>query len=294
MIERLPLSIIIVSWNVQRDLRLCLESLRNNPEVEREIIVVDNASSDGTLDMLREFPEVHLIANPDNRGFAAANNQALAVARGEWLFLLNPDTIVPQGALKTLMDFAQAHPEAGAVGPRLLNTDGSLQYSCRRFPTVRAALYRHTIFGRLFPRARAAQEYLMAECDHTSVQEVDWISGAAMLINRRAYDQIGGLDEGFYWGSEDVDYCFRLHHTGWKVFYTPEPAITHAIGRSTDRVIIPTIIRTHRSMQRLYTKYFTRNLAQRLLVTAGIWVRAALLIASVWVRLQFLKLKKKR
>lgn len=287
--DQTELSIIIVSWNVRRDLEACLQSLQANQEVAPQIIVVDNASTDDTMGMLKGFPQVQVIANPDNRGFAAANNQGLAVAEGQWLLLLNPDTIVPPGGLKTLLGFARQHPEAGAIGPRLLNPDGSLQYSCRRFPTIRAAMFRHTILGRLFPQAQPAREYLMFEWDHNEPREVDWISGAAMLINRRAYEQIGGLDERFYWGSEDVDYCFRLNHSGWKVLYTPQPAITHAIGRSTDLVIIPTIIRTHRSMQKLYLKHFTHNWLQRVLVVTGIWIRAALLLASVWVRLLFMR-----
>ena len=237
--------------------------------------------------MLRaDFPAVQLIVNTDNRGFAAANNQGLAVARGQFLLLLNPDTIVPPGGLETLLAFAQSHPEAGAVGPRLLNSDGSLQHSCRRFPTVWAALFRHTLLGRLFPNAHWMREYLMCDWGHDEPREVDWVSGAALLINRRAFDQIGGLDESFYWGSEDVDYCFRLHQAGWKVLYTPQPAITHAIGRSSDQAIIATIIRTHRSMQRLYSKHLARNPLTRALVTAGIWVRAALLIITVWIPLR--------
>jgi GT2 family glycosyltransferase len=285
--DRIPLSIIIVSWNVQADLRVCLDSLKANSDTPHEVIVIDNASRDGTLEMLRtDFPAVHLIANANNRGFAAANNQGLAVATGEYLMLLNPDTIVPAGALATLLTFAREHPEAGAVGPRLLNSDGSLQHSCRRFPTVRAALFRHTLLGRLFPNAHWMREYLMCDWGHDEPREVDWVSGAALLINRRAFEQIGGLDESFYWGSEDVDYGFRLHRAGWKVLYTPQPAITHAIGRSTDQAIIATIIRTHRSMQRLYSKHLARNPITRALVTLGIWIRAGLMIVAVWIRLR--------
>jgi GT2 family glycosyltransferase len=276
------LSIIIVSWNVRRDLEVCLRSLRDNSDFPHEIIVVDNASADDTLQMLQAYPEVQLIANPDNRGFAAANNQGLAVARGDWLLLLNPDTIVPPSGLRTLLNFARAHPKAGVIGPRLLNPDGSLQYSCRHFPTISAAMFRHTFMGRLFPHIRSMRDYLMCDWPHDEPREVDWLSGACMLINRQAYTQIGGLDEGFYWGSEDVDYCYRMHQAGWKVLYTPQPAIVHAIGRSTDQAIIPTIIRTHRSMQRLYAKHLAHNGFERLLVTGGIWLRAVLLITWVW------------
>lgn len=285
MSDSLALSIIIVSWNVQHDLRACLDSLRANGETPHEVIVVDNASHDGTIAMLQQdFPDVRLIANSDNRGFAAANNQGLAVATGQFLLLLNPDTLVPEGGLGTLVSFASAHPEAGVVGPRLLNADGSLQHSCRRFPTVWAALFRHTFLGRFFPNAHWQREYLMSDWVHDAPREVDWVSGACLLIRREAFTQVGGLDEAFYWGSEDVDYCYRMHRAGWKVLYAPQPAVTHLIGRSTDQVLMPTIIRTHRSMQRLYTKHLARNPFSRALVTVGIWLRAGLLIASVWLR----------
>ncbi|MBU0609568.1 MAG: glycosyltransferase family 2 protein [Armatimonadetes bacterium] len=280
----IELSVIIVSWNVRRDLEVCLQSLHDNSEASHEVIVVDNASLDDTLAMLQQRPEVRVIANEDNRGFAAANNQGLAVARGAWLLLLNPDTVVPPGALRELLDFAHAHPEAGVIGPRLLNPDGSLQYSCRSFPTITAGMFRHTFLGRLFPRVRSMRDYLMCDWAHDTVREVDWLSGAAMLIRREAFEQIGGLDERFYWGSEDVDYCYRMHQAGWQVVYTPTPSITHAIGRSTDQVQLATIIRTHRSMQRLFAKHLARNALQRALISAGIWVRAGLLLASFWLR----------
>lgn len=281
MSDSLPLSIIIVSWNVSADLARCLDSLRANEGPEREIIVVDNASRDNTLEVLQGYPEVQVIANGDNRGFAAANNQGLAVARGRYVLLLNPDTLVPAGALTQLLSFADSQPRAGVIGPRLLNSDGSLQASCRHFPTVRAALFRHTFLERLFPHAAATRDYLMADWDHQTPREVDWVSGACLLVRRATLEEVGALDEGFYWGSEDVDYCFRVHRAGWQVWYTPQPAITHAIGRSTIQAVIPTIIRTHRSMQRLYAKHLARNGLTRALVTLGVWARAGLLIVAV-------------
>ncbi len=290
----IELSIIIVSWNVRQDLEACLQSLHDNSDAPHEVIVVDNASRDDTLAMLQQRPEVRVIANEDNRGFAAANNQGLAVARGAWLLLLNPDTVVPPGALRELLDFAHAHPEAGVIGPRLLNPDGSLQYSCRSFPTIAAGMFRHTFLGRLFPRVRSMRDYLMCDWAHDTVREVDWLSGAAMLIRRQAFEQVGGLDERFYWGSEDVDYCYRMHQGGWQVVYTPTPSITHAIGRSTDQVQLATIIRTHRSMQRLFAKHLARNALQRALISAGIWMRAGLLLASFWLRRHWTRQRRRR
>ncbi|HCU35685.1 MAG TPA: glycosyltransferase family 2 protein [Armatimonadetes bacterium] len=290
--NRTRLCVIIVSWNVSDDLRVCLESVYAGNGGDFEVWVVDNASSDGTVEMLRErFPQVRLIANTANRGFAAANNQALADADADYFLLLNPDTIVPEGAFDTLLRFADAHPEAGVIGPKLLNRDGSLQYSARRFPTFAAAVYRNTPFGKLFPGARAPQDYLMVDWDHNDARAVDWVSGACMLIRREALAEVGLLDEEFYWGSEDVDYCFRMRHAGRGVLYTPEPAIIHAIGSSTSQVVIRTIIRTHRSMHRLYSKHLARNPLSRGLIWLGIWSRAGLLIvehsgAWVWTQLK--------
>lgn len=284
--HRPEVSICIVSWNVAEDLRACLQSLRaqENP-VATEVIVVDNASGDDTVRMLaEEFAEVITLLNPENRGFAAATNQALAGARGQYLMMLNPDTVVPPDAIGRLVEVAEAHPEAGIVAPKLVYPDGSLQYSCRRFPTITAAIFRNTFLGALFPKARAAADYVMADWDHDSVRAVDWASGAALLIRRELYQQIGPLDEGFRWGSEDVDYCLRAHQAGWPVLYTPQPVIVHAVGRSSDQAIVPTITTAHHSMYRLYSKHFARNPLSRALVGVGIWLRARVLIGSWRIR----------
>ena len=279
------LSVCLVSWNVWADLRACLLSLRENPGLRLQILVVDNASADDTVGHLRrEFPEVELIVNAENRGFAAASNQALAAAEGRYLLLLNPDTVVPPRGLEELVAFADRHPEAGIVGPQLRYPDGSLQFSARHFPTISAALFRNTWLGRRFPRARALQQYLMTDWDHTEVREVDWVSGAALLIRREAYAQLGPLDERFFWGSEDVDYCWRAHQAGWKVLYTPSPRIIHAVGRSSDQAVRRTIINTHRSMYRLYCKHLARNPISGALIWLGVWIRAGLLLLPLWLR----------
>jgi GT2 family glycosyltransferase len=285
MASPVDLSVCLVSWNVWKDLRACLLSLRDNPGLRRQTIVVDNASADETVPRLRaEFPEVEVIANADNRGFAAASNQALAAATGRYLMLLNPDTVVPPQGLEELVTFADQHPEAGIIGPQLRYPDGSLQYSARHFPTLAAALFRNTPLGRLFPKARAVQAYLMTDWDHSEVREVDWVSGAAMLIRREAYEQLGPLDERFYWGSEDVDYCWRAHKAGWQVLYTPTPRIVHAVGRSTDQAVRRTIVNTHRSMYRLYCKHLAECPLSCALIWVAVWLRAALLLLPLWLR----------
>jgi GT2 family glycosyltransferase len=275
-------SICIVSWNVAGDLRACLDSIRAQQTPPTfEVIVADNASSDDSVRMLEEeFPEVRLILNEDNLGFAKATNQTLRAAQGRYLMMLNPDTVLQPDCLAKLAAVAETHPEAGIVAPRLVYPDGSLQFSCRRFPTIAAAIYRNTVFGRLFPRAHAASEYIMRDCDHDTEHDVDWASGACLLIRREAYMQVGELDEGFVWGSEDVDYCFRMHRAGWSVLYSPVTDVIHAVGRSTDQAVVPTIVRTHRGMYRLYAKHFAPNALARAFVAVGVWLRAALLILS--------------
>jgi len=279
-------SVCIVSWNVADDLRACLQSLRaQQTPPTLEVIVADNASSDETVAMLeREFPEVQTIANDANLGFARATNQGLRRAEGRYLMMLNPDTVLPPEAVRRLVQVADANPGAGIVAPKLLNPDGSLQHSCRRFPTIAAALFRHTPLGRLFPQARSAARYVMEDFDHESERDVDWVSGACMLIRREACEQVGELDERFQWGSEDVDYCLRMHQAGWRVLYTPVTAIVHAIGRSSDQAIVPTIIRAHRGMYLLFAKHMARNFVSRGLVWLGVWLRAGLLIADWRVR----------
>ncbi|MCX7598047.1 MAG: glycosyltransferase [Armatimonadetes bacterium] len=282
--HRSLVSVCIVTWNCRGLILECLDSLFGQPQgAQFEVIVVDNASTDGTPEAVAEsFPQAQLIRNTVNRGFAAANNQALRQARGEYLFLLNPDTVLPPEALGNLVAVAEAYPQAGAIGPRLLNPDGSLQYSCRRWPSVKAALFRNTLFGRLFPGEPWTKEYLMADWPHDEVREVDWISGAAMFLRRQAVEQVGLLDEAFFWGSEDVDYCRRLWRAGWKVIYSPHPAIVHRIGGSTDQAVVRTILRRHASWYRLYAKHFGRNPLRRWVVWSLIWCRALALTAS-WV-----------
>ena len=291
--KRYRLRIVIVSWNVDDDLRVCLRSVfAGSRQDDYEVWVIDNASSDGTVAMVREeFPQVRLVCNEENRGFAAANNQGLADADADYCLLLNPDTLVPEGGLGALADFAEMHPKAGVIGAKLVNPDGSLQYSARRFPTVRAAIFRNTAFGRWFPGAHSPQEYLMTDWDHNDARVVDWISGACMLIRREALEAIGELDEGFFWGSEDVDYCFRARSAGWQVMYTPEPTIVHAIGRSTSQAVVQTIVRTHYGMQRLYRKHLARKPMTRSLVFIGVWLRAGLLICSHCVRLAIARMR---
>lgn len=228
-------SICIANWNCCEHLRNCLRSLLRHPQgVSLEVIVVDNASSDGAADMAaREFPEARLIRNAENRGFARANNQAAAAARGEYLWFLNNDTIVPQGALGELAAYLRAHPDIALLSPRLVGVDGRPQTAHRKRPTLQSFLHRTLLLGAtgLF---RAGYEAYRRETPEPSCPlDVDMVLGAALLTPRRCFAQLQGWDEKFAFGGEDLDICWRARELG-RVVYYPHVAITHVGSASTN------------------------------------------------------------
>jgi len=240
------------------DLRACLKSLEEvKDEASFEVIVVDNASLDGSVDMVqREFPWVRLIRLCYNIGFAGGHNLNFRYAKGRFFMPLNSDTVVHPRAIRNLVEFMKENPSVGISGPKLLNPDGSLQYSCRRFPTPQAALFRNTILGKWFPKNRYAREYLMQDWPHDEVKDVDWVSGAAICVRRELFERLGGFDERFFMYLEDVDLCYRAHQSSYRVVYLPTAVITHAIGRSTDKVANRMIRQFHRSMFLFYRKHY--------------------------------------
>lgn len=252
----LEVSVTICSWNTKEDLRACLASLQDRrDEAAFEVIVIDNASRDGSADMVEQaFPWVRLYRMTENLGFTGGHNFALEHRNASHAFLLNSDTIVHPGALRGVLDYLAANPEVGIVGPKLLNPDGSLQLSCRRFPNPLAALFRNTFLGKLFPNNRFTREYLMSDWSHDQPREVDWVSGAAFLVRDQVIQKVGTFDTSFFMYCEDVDWCFRTWKGGFKVVYLPSAVITHAIGRSTDQIANKMILRFHVSMLRFYRK----------------------------------------
>ncbi len=273
------LTVIIINWNTRDDLRNCLNSIFRHPrKISIDVIVADNASEDGSREMVTdEFPQVRLVAHSTNLGFCAGNNRAVPENPGRFILFLNADTIVTACALDSLVEFADAHPEAGIFGPKLLNPDGSLQYSCRRFPNLGAGFFRNTPLGRLFPKNRFTSDYLMTDWDHTAPRIVDWISGAALMIRRETLVQTGGFDEGFYMYCEDVDLCYRVHEIGQQVFYFPDAVIYHIIGRSSDKVPTRATWYFHTSMYRFYKKHYAGRTSffLRPLIIPGLIARAS-------------------
>jgi len=230
--NRLKLSVIILTWNSREFLCACLSSLYTSLRIlDYEIIVVDNGSQDGTVETIRQdFPEVNLIKNNFNRGVAPARNQALQVARGEFILLLDVDTVVGNSAVDTLMQFLEENPTVGLVAPKLVYPNGQLQYSCRKFPTVWTKVLRR-IPQKLAERLLSDELY--QGWNYDSVREVDYVIGACQLIRRKVFEEVGYLDERMFYGPEDVDYCLRLRMVGWKVAYNPKATIIHKEQRVT-------------------------------------------------------------
>ncbi len=252
----LELSVTICSWNTTQDLRDCLSSLEAaQAEARFEVIVVDNNSEDGSPDMVEQsFPWVRLFRMTSNLGFTGGHNFAIERREAPHVFLLNSDATVHPGAIRRLLDYIAANPQAGIIGPKVLNPDGSLQLSCRRFPNPIAALFRNTVLGRLFPKNKFTREYLMLDWTHDGPREVDWVSGCAFLARAEVIEKIGAFDPEYFMYCEDVDWCFRTWKAGFKVMYVPDAVVTHAIGRSTDKAPNRMIGRFHRSMFRFYKK----------------------------------------
>jgi GT2 family glycosyltransferase len=276
------LSIVIVSWNTCSELRGCLLSILAAAPGSMEVTVVDNASSDGSADMVeKEFAGVRLIRNKDNLGFAVGSNIGINASRGRYVMLLNPDSEVRPGAFSRLLDFADSRPDAGIIGIKVLNSDGSIQYSCRHFPTLMAGIFRNTILGHFFPRNVYIRDYLLAEWDHSEVREVDWVSGAALVMRREFIEDVGLLDERFFMYCEDVDLGYRAMLEGWKVVYFPDAVVVHARAKSSDRTPNRMILEFHRSMYKFFRKHYLSksSILVRLLVPMGLTARASFFIA---------------
>jgi GT2 family glycosyltransferase len=240
--------------------------------------VVDNASTDGSAAMVKsKFPQVRLIENKENVGFGRAQNQAIKTAEGRYVMMLNPDAYFPEpGALAAMIKYLDENQDIAAAGPRIMNPNGSLQFSARKYPTIGAGMFRHTILGRLFPKNRYVKNYIMSDWKHDQVREVDWLSGAALMLRKKTVDDIGLLDEGFYMYCEDVDWCYRAGEKGWKKVYFPEAVVIHRIGAASDKAPVRMIYQFHKSMFRFFMKHYARGLNILLipLVLAGLMVRA--------------------
>lgn len=254
------LSVIIVSWNTKNLLKEAVASLYddlNNTEIKDfEVFVVDNNSNDGSVEMIRHvFPQVNLIANQENLGFGKANNQALKICNGEFVLLLNPDTQVIPRSISSLLKFAENHPKAGIVAPQLLNDDGSIQRSCRAFPTFQGMFYELSGLSRMFPKVEKFRQYKMLDFDHTQTREVDQPEGACLLVRKQALTEVGIFDEKFFMLFEEVDLCYRIKKADWEIWFNPESKIIHYYGQSIKQVKAKMIVSSHKGMFYYWSKH---------------------------------------
>ncbi len=278
----MDLSVIIVNYNVRQFLENALTSIGRALEgMKGEIIVVDNASDDGSAEMVRaKFPGVRLIESAENLGFARANNLALREARGRYLLLINPDTIVQEDTFRVMMEFLETHPAVGLAGCKILNPDGSFQLPCRRsFPTPWVAFTKTIGLSALFPRSQWFGRYNLTYLDPDASYEVDAVSGSFMMLRREVYEKIGGLDEAFFMYGEDLDWCYRVKQAGWRVSYVHATRIIHFKGESTRRSNLDEVRVFYGAMVLFVQKHFSRSRTGVLFLRLGIFLRAA----AAWV-----------
>ena len=259
----MKLSIIIVNYNTKQYLRDTLTAIYDYaPDFEFEIIVVDNASRDGSWYMLKnEFPQVRTIKNTTNVGFARANNQAIPRAMGKLILFLNPDAVPKPGAIDKLVNFMDTTPYTGCVGGKLLNSDASLQLSCRSFPTYISVFFgRQSLFRKLFPGNPFSKGFLLTDLDYSKTQKVDWIIGACMLTHREILDRYGYFDEHFFLFVEDLDFCYRVKKSGLDIYYFPDAVFKHYHGISTRRYWLRSTIHHNLGMYKFFYKAYNMRL----------------------------------
>lgn len=292
----MDLSVIIVSYNVRYFLEQCLLSVRRASEnLECEVFVVDNNSADGSCSMVsREFPEMILIINNENRGFSAANNQALKIASGRYILLLNPDTIVDENTFKSCISFMDSHPDAGATGVRMINGKGKLlPESKRALPTPRTAFFKMSGLSYLFPRSRFFNRYYLGHLDSLETTKADIISGAFMFLRSESVRNTGLLDEEFFMYGEDVDYSYRLQKAGYNNYYFPEVKIIHYKGESTRKENLNTVVNFYKAMLIFVRKHFSNGSMKRFIhfIQAAIFLTAGISLMRKSFRRALLPLK---
>jgi GT2 family glycosyltransferase len=273
-----PVSVIIISWNTREYLAGCLESIRRSmPACVEEVIVVDNASADGSAEMVKQrFPEVKLIRAGSNLGFAKANNIAMRRARGSQFALVNSDALVHPGCLEILSDYLDQHPKVGLVGPRVTGGDGLLQRSCRHLPGLWNTFCRALALDRALGGRGIFSGYEVPPTRHELLHEAEVLSGCFCLARRAAVEQVGGLDEQFFFYGEDLDWCRRFRNAGWKLVFIPHARATHFGGGSTSKAPLRFSIEILRATLKYWRKHHG---------TVGEAVCSALMILHHGIRL---------
>ena len=251
----IDVSIIIVNWNTRDILRKCIESVYTQSR-NIELIVIDNASTDRSANMVKKlFPHVFLIENQENKGFAAANNQGINIARGRYVLLLNSDTVVLDNAVAKTVRFADAHLDAAVVACRVLNPDKTLQPTCFMFPSILNMLLSTTYLYKLFPKSKFFGRERMTWWDRRDEREVDVVTGCFMLVRREAIEQVGVMDEQFFMYGEETDWCYRFKQTGWKIMFAPVGEIVHLGGQSSQKLWEEMLIQLRLSILKFINKH---------------------------------------
>jgi N-acetylglucosaminyl-diphospho-decaprenol L-rhamnosyltransferase len=263
-------SVVVVTFNSLSYLERCLESVSGY-----ELVVVDHGSTDGSVELVRErFPQATLIEQ-ENRGFGAGMNAGMRAAAGRYFLLLNADAWVLGDAVEKLRAFADEHPGAAVVGPRLLNPDGSLQPSVRGFPTLWRLATEYFFLRKLAPRSRLFNAFFGAGFDHRSVREAEWVSAPCLLVRREAVNEVGPFDEDYFIFSEEVDWCHRFRRAGWKVLFYPGAEVVHVFTASYNPALFNDLVRGH---LRFFVKHRGERAAERarLLLLVALRLRALL------------------
>ena len=283
----MKLSVIIVNYNVKYFLKQCLASvygsdrrLADGSELEFDVWVVDNDSVDGSMEMVRrDYPQVQVIENHENVGFARANNMALAKATGDCMLLLNPDTVVERDTFVRCADFMAEHPDCGGLTVKMVDGKGNyLRESKRGFPSPAASFYKISGLTRLFPHSKRFAAYYMGHLGEDDINEIEILPGAFLMIRREVYDKIGGLDESYFMYGEDIDYSWSIKLAGWKNYYLPTTRIIHYKGESTRKGSMNYVYTFYNAMSIFVRKYFSGKDARlfNLLLQVAIWLRATL------------------
>jgi len=270
------ISIIIVNYNVKDFLQSLLLSLdKALKNITHEIIIVDNASTDGSVELIKNnFSNVTLIDNKKNIGFSRANNLGLKISKGKYLLLINPDTLVSEDTFTEMIKFFETHPEVGLAGCKILNPDGTLQLACRRsFPGPWTSFCKVTGLSSLFPKSKIFARYNLTYLDEKKSYEVDAVSGSFMMFTRKVYEEIGGLDEEYFMYGEDLEYCYRIQKSGYKIYYVASTQIIHYKGESTKRSSIDETKFFYSAMHLFVKKHFSTSFVVEFILRTAILVR---------------------
>jgi len=289
------IDIIIVNYNSTDYLINCIQSIYDSLETLKvNILVHDNASNDGVEKVIKLFPQVSLKINTHNRGFAAAVNRALKESNFPYVVLLNPDSKVKAGLFESTINYMENNPDVGIIGPKILDSDGTIQGSARSFPTPLTAFFgRTSLFSRLFPNNRITSANLLTtQCDGKNPMEVDWVSGACMVVRRKAIDNIGPLDERFFMYWEDADWCRRMWDAKWKVVYFPKALAVHYVGKSSNHLILRSIFEFHKSVYLLFEKYKLSIWLMKPVIALGLFIRLCSTMSSNYLNLKLDKLRR--